>query len=250
MKPLSKKTRVGTSVFLDPIVHGRTYVRTCHQSSVLSATANSDVRLCRYNRFMGRWKPDSAGRLVQAALTLFGERGFDQTTAEEIARQAGLTERTFFRYFADKREVLFYGADDLKRSLIRLVAMAPESASPIEAVTSALETAGRQLEERREFAQRRQAIIAANPELRERELIKLATIASALAETLRQRGVSDATATLTSEAGMTIFRIAVDRWVTEGNKEDLPLVIRASLEELRAVIASKPGRSRRAATPV
>ena len=185
-KPLSKKTRKGTSVFLDPIVHGRTYVRTCHQSSVLSATANSDVRLCRYNRFMGRWKPDSAGRLVQAALTLFGERGFDQTTAEEIARQAGLTERTFFRYFADKREVLFYGADDLKRSLIRLVAMAPESASPIEAVTSALVTAGRQLEERREFAQRRQAIIAANPELRERELIKLATIASALAETLRR----------------------------------------------------------------
>jgi AcrR family transcriptional regulator len=198
---------------------------------------------------MGRWEPDSAGRLVQAALALFGERGFDQTTAEEIAKQAGLTERTFFRYFADKREVLFYGANELKQSLVRLVAEAPESASPIEAVTSALETVGGELQERREFAQRRQAIIAANPELRERELIKLANIASALAETLRQRGVSDTAATLTAEAGMAVFRIAVDRWAMETNEQDLPFVIRASLDELRAVTASKPKRSRQAAIP-
>ena len=97
---------------------------------------------------MGRWEPDSAGRLVQAALALFGERGFDETTAEEIARQAGLTERTFFRYFADKREVLFYGANELKDSLVRLVVEAPASATPIEAVTAALESAGTELQAR------------------------------------------------------------------------------------------------------
>ena len=193
---------------------------------------------------MGRWQPDSAGRLVQAALALFGERGFDETTAEEIARQAGLTERTFFRYFADKREVLFYGAHELGDSLVRLVVEAPASATPIEAVTAALASAGTELQARREFAQRRQAVIAANPELRERELIKLANIASAIAEALRERGTSATTAMLAAETGMTIFRVAVDRWVEGTDEQDLPSVIRASLDELRAVTASRPKRSR------
>ena len=199
---------------------------------------------------MGRWQPDSAGRLVQAALALFGERGFDETTAEEIARQAGLTERTFFRYFADKREVLFYGANELKDSLVRLVVEAPASATPIEAVTAALEGAGTELQARREFAQRRQAVIAANPELRERELIKLANIASAIAEALRERGTSATTAMLAAETGMTIFRVAVDRWVEGTDEQDLPSVIRASLDELRAVTASRPKRSRPLVVPV
>lgn len=187
---------------------------------------------------MARWEPDSASRLVQAALDLFGERGFDQTTAEEIAKRAGLTERTFFRYFADKREVLFYGANELKESLVRFVAEAPASATPIEAVTAALEAAGAEMEERREFGRRRQAVIAANPELRERELIKLATLASALAEALHRRDVSDPAATLAAEAGMTIFRVAVDRWVAATDDHDLPCLIRAALDELSAVTAS------------
>jgi AcrR family transcriptional regulator len=198
---------------------------------------------------MGRWEPDSAGRLVEAALVLFAERGFDQTTAEEIAKAAGLTERTFFRHFADKREVLFYGANDLKEHLVALVAEAQPSASPIDVVVAALEVAGKQLEERREFARRRHAVIAANPELRERELIKLQTIASALAETLHQRGMDDIAATLAAEAGMAIFRVAFDRWVEGSTHQDLTGVIEASLDELRAVTATKPKRRRRAATP-
>jgi AcrR family transcriptional regulator len=196
---------------------------------------------------MGRWEPDSAGRLVQAALDLFGERGFDQTTAEEIARRAGLTERTFFRYFADKREVLFYGSSDLKDNLVRLVSETPATTPPIEAVVSALEIAGAQLEERREFARKRHAVITANPELLERELVKLTTIASALAETLRHRGVSDTNAALTAEAGMTIFRVAFDRWARGTKQDDLPSVIRSSLEELRVVTARESKRSRQAA---
>jgi AcrR family transcriptional regulator len=219
----------------------------------MSATVKGDVSPCReyrYDGLVGRWEPNSAGRLVQAALALFGERGFDETTAEEIARQAGLTERTFFRHFADKREVLFYGANQLKEGLVRLVAEAPASAPPIEAVTAALESAGGQLQERREFARRRQAVIAANPELRERELIKLANIASALAEALRERGASGTDAVLAAETGMVIFRVAFERWVAGTDDENLPRVIRASLEELRSVTANKPKRTRRAATPV
>src|ERR1700704_322662 len=111
---------------------------------------------------MGRWKPNARGRLEHAALELYGERGFDQTTVAEIAKRAGLTERTFFRHFADKREVLFSGAGSLQELLVSAVASAPDSAAPIEAVAAGLEAAGGVLQERREFSLQRQSIIAAN----------------------------------------------------------------------------------------
>src|SRR3989440_2677122 len=117
---------------------------------------------------MARWEPDSRGRLEQAALDLYGERGFENTTVAEIAARAGLTERTFFRHFADKREVLFWGAGTLQELLVSAVASAPDSAAPIDAVAGALEAAGALLQERRESARQRQTVIAANAELRER----------------------------------------------------------------------------------
>ena len=147
------------------------------------------VAVIKYDRGMGRWEPNARGRLEQAALQLYVERGFEQTTVAEIARRAGLTERTFFRHFADKREVLFWGAGSLQELVVSTVASAPDSAAPIDAVVAALEAAGALLQERREFARQRQTIIAANPELQERELIKLASLASAMADALRQRGV-------------------------------------------------------------
>src|SRR5262252_4534806 len=119
---------------------------------------------------MGRWEPNARGRLEQAAMDLFIERGFEQVTVAEIASRAGLTERTFFRYFADKREVLFWGAGSLQEFVVSTVALAPDSVAPIAAVAAALEGAGALLQERREFARQRQTIIAANPELQEREL--------------------------------------------------------------------------------
>ncbi len=155
------------------------------------------------------------GRLEQAALALYGERGFENTTVAEIAERAGLTERTFFRHFADKREVLFWGAGALQELLVSAVAGAPDSAAPIDAVAAALEAAGALLQERREFARQRQAVIAANAELQERELIKLASLASALADALRRRGVDDPAASLTAEAGIAVFKIAFERWVDE-----------------------------------
>jgi AcrR family transcriptional regulator len=121
--------------------------------------------IIEYDRRMARWEPDSRGRLEQAALALYGERGFENTTVAEIAARAGLTERTFFRYFADKREVLFWGAGALQELLVSAVASAPDSASPIDAVAAALEAAGALLQERREFARQRQSVIAANTEL-------------------------------------------------------------------------------------
>jgi len=192
-----------------------------------------------YDRGMGRWEPDARGRLEQAALALYGERGFEQTTVAEIAARAGLTERTFFRHFADKREVLFAGAGTLQDLLVSTLASTPDSAAPIDAVAAALEAAGALLQERRDYARQRQAVIAANVDLQERELIKLASLASALAGTLRQRGVRDPAASLAAEAGIAVFRIAFELWVSEASQADLPQLIRESFDELKAVTAGK-----------
>jgi AcrR family transcriptional regulator len=188
---------------------------------------------------MGRWEPNARGRLEQAALTLYGERGFENTTVAEIAERAGLTERTFFRHFADKREVLFAGADALQEALVSAVAGAPDSLAPIDAVAKGLVAAATLLQERRgrEFAQQRQTIIAASAELRERELIKLASLASALAHTLRQRGLNDPAASLTAEIAIGVFRVAFERWIDDTNQQGFPQLIRASLDQLKAVIA-------------
>ncbi|MGA3362645.1 MAG: TetR family transcriptional regulator [Solirubrobacteraceae bacterium] len=184
-----------------------------------------------------RWEPDARGRLEQAALELYGERGFDQTTVAEIAKRAGLTERTFFRHFADKREVLFWGAASLQELMVDTLAAAPDRAAPIEAVAAALESAGTIFEQRRDGASRRQAIIAATPELQERELIKLASLAGALADALRRRGVKEPAATLTAEAGIAVFRVAFERWIDERNRRGFSQLVRQSLDELRAVTA-------------
>jgi AcrR family transcriptional regulator len=188
---------------------------------------------------MSRWEPDARGRLERAAMELYVERGFEQATVAEIAARAGLTERTFFRHFADKREVLFAGAGQLQDFLVSTLASSPDSVAPIDAVAAALEAAGALLQERRDYARQRQAIIAANAELQERELIKLAALATALAGTLRRRGVADPAASLAAEAGIAVFRIAFERWVAEACQRDLPLVIRESLDELKAVTAGK-----------
>src|SRR6202451_1924275 len=117
---------------------------------------------------MGRWEPNARGRLMQAAFALYGERGFEQTTVAQIAERAGLTERTFFRHFSDKREVLFGGSVLLQDLLVTAVTEAPASATPMEAVARALDALGTMFVGRRDFARQRQAIIAASAELRER----------------------------------------------------------------------------------
>jgi AcrR family transcriptional regulator len=186
---------------------------------------------------MGRWEPNARGRLEQAALELYVERGFEQTTVAEIAKRAGLTERTFFRHYADKREVLFWGAGALQELFVGTVAGAPESAAPIDAVALALDAVAPLLQEREAGARQRQAIIAANPVLQERELIKMASLGAALAVALRQRGVTDPAASLAAEAGVAVFRIAFERWMNEAGGRDFPQLIRESLDQLKAVTA-------------
>jgi AcrR family transcriptional regulator len=191
-----------------------------------------------YDPVMARWGPDSAARLREAAMELFATRGYEETTVAEIAKQAGLTERTFFRHFADKREVLFAGSAALQDLLVKAVSVAPPSAPPIEAVGAGLAAAGTVFSaERRPFSRRRQAIITPNAELRERELIKLAMLGEAIADALRRRGVPEPAASLTAEAGMGVFRVAFERWVDGTDDKDWATLVSASLDELRALVS-------------
>ena len=190
---------------------------------------------------MGRWQPDARGRLASAALALYSERGFENTTVAEIANRAGLTERTFFRHFADKREVLFAGTSVVQELLTSTVADAPAALAPIDAAAAGLDAVAAQFEERREFARQRQAVVAATAELRERELIKLASWSAALAETLRQRGVGDPAASLTAEIAIAVFRTAFQRWVDDPEERDLSQLVRESLDQLKAVTAGTTG---------
>jgi AcrR family transcriptional regulator len=172
-------------------------------------------------------------------MELYSERGFEQTTVAEIAERAGLTERTFFRHFADKREVLFSGAHALQEVVVSAVAGAPDSAAPIEAAAAGIAAAAAVLQDGRDFARRRQAVINANAELRERELIKLATLAVAISDALRARGIREPAASLAAEATIAVFRIAFERWVNETGRRTLQQLIRESLQELTAVTASR-----------
>jgi AcrR family transcriptional regulator len=189
---------------------------------------------------MGRWEPDSRGRLERAALELYSERGYEKTTVAEIAERAGLTERTFFRHYADKREVLFGGGGEFQDLIVTAIANAPASLAPIDTVAAGLDAAAAMLQERREFSRRRQAIIAANAELRERELIKLASLSAAIADTLRRRGLADPAASLTAEVAVAVFRVAFERWHHETDDREFPEIMRESLDELKAQMSAQP----------
>jgi AcrR family transcriptional regulator len=184
---------------------------------------------------MGRWEPNARGRLERAAMELYIERGFEQTTVAEIAKRAEVTERTFFRHFADKREVLFAGAASLQELFVNTLADAPAALAPIDAVALAVEAAGARLQEHGDFSRQRQSVITANPALQERELIKFASLAAALAEALRLRGVREPAASLTGEAGVAVFKIAFERWHNDVEQHDLTYHVRESFDELKAM---------------
>lgn len=191
----------------------------------------------KYDRVMVRWQPDSRGRLEQAAMELFTERGFEQTTAAQIAERAGLTERTFFRHFADKREMLFDGSPRLQQLFVDAVAGAPADASPFEAVTAGLDAVAVFFVDL-EHSRGRQAIIDSDASLQERELIKMSRLSGAIAEALRARGVTEPAASVLGQAAIGVFHVAFVNWVAAGNTRGYAELMHESLTELRAVTAS------------
>jgi AcrR family transcriptional regulator len=196
-------------------------------------TAVTDIA---YHRVMGRWEPNARERLFLAALELYAERGFEQTTVAEIARRAGLTERTFFRHFPDKREVLFTGSDGMVGQLAEVIARAPRESLPLGAVAEALGAVARPMQERREGVLARQKVVAAHAELRERELVKRSKLVAGTVEALEARGVGPRAARLSAEVALGVFHVAFERWVgAEGETRELPDMIAETFAELREV---------------
>jgi AcrR family transcriptional regulator len=187
---------------------------------------------------MARWEPNAAERLALAALELFAERGYENTTVIDIAQRAGLTKSTFFRHFQDKREVLF-GDGSMNGLLAGAIAAAPATATPLEAVARAMDAAGSSAftPARHEIVARRQAVIAANPELQEREALKGLGLTASMTDALKRRGVPDLTACVAAELGALAMKIAYDRWIDATNSEEFSEIARRTLKELQAASA-------------
>ena len=193
----------------------------------------------RYLRQVPRSGLDARRRLREAALELYRERGFDQTTTAEIAARAGVNERTFFRHFPDKREVLFDGEADLRAALTQEVADAPAGLQPLGILLHAFRKAGRILEDNRPFSEPRLAVIAKTPALRERDLAKGAALTEAVAEALRQRGVPGRLADLAAHTGWATFHHAAQAWIDDP-AQSLDVHLRQAFDDLHALSATAP----------
>jgi AcrR family transcriptional regulator len=184
---------------------------------------------------MGRWEPDARGRMIRAATELFAQRGFEQTTAGDIAEAAGVTERTFFRHFADKREVLFDGSEVMLHVVREAILAAAPDAPPLDAAIAGMVAATGMLEERRDHAVRRARIVETNPALRERELLKLAAMVGETSEALHTRGVTEPAASLAAHSAVSVFQVAFTRWVTEDGAPGFAACIADAAVALRAL---------------
>ena len=183
---------------------------------------------------VSRWAPDARERLETAALDLFAENGYEETTVAQIADRAGLNRATFFRHFADKREVLFGGEDKLVGLFGDGIRAAPPDATPTECLQAAFAAAALALTpEQRVKAAKRVLVVAANSEVQERGLLKRARIARSISAALRERGADELTARLGAEVGMLAFSIAVERWMGSDDEEPFPVHAAAALRDLR-----------------
>lgn len=186
---------------------------------------------------MSRWEPNARERLEQAALELFVAQGFAETTVPQIAQRAGLTTRTFFRHFSDKREVLFADEDDIPVLAARMIADAPASLSPLEVVASGLETVatavfGGDVE----HVERRRAVIDADDSLRERELRKLAALTDAISQGFALRGVDALTSTLVAHVTTTVFSVSIERWLEQHGSTPLAELLQDTLDALQGLM--------------
>ena len=185
---------------------------------------------------MPRWEHGSKDRLKKAALELFDEQGFENTSVINISERAGVTTRTFFRYFADKREVLFDGADELRAVLVEKILQAGDVEEPLQVVLSALSGFDWEKMGPRDYQRQRQTVIAANPELLERDLIKNHSVVLGFIDALRRRGVEAASAELSARVGAQVFNAAYLRWLGAGKKADMALISRDMMSVFTSIV--------------
>src|ERR1039458_4316150 len=205
-----------------------------------------------YSTAMARWEPGAEARLRKAALDLYLKRGYENVTATDIAEHAGLARRTLFRYFADKREVLFAGSEQLPDAATQAVHDAPTALAPLDTVLHALDLIGTQLAQYSRHARERRTVIASSPELQERERTKLAALTNAIAQALSQRQVPRARAELLAQVGVATFQAAWGQWVDQADDASFHDCFERAAADLKSAFAasirpSQPSRTRRAA---
>ena len=182
---------------------------------------------------MARWEGNARGRLEQAALALFGEQGYEHTTVAQIAQRANLTERTFYRWFSDKREVLFGASGDFEKQLVTAIEAVPADTAALPTLLAAFTTLPDAIHSR-EFLRELSAVIAASPALQERELTKQASVADAVAAALVGRGCDARTARLATDVGLAVLREVSQRWLAG---EDMTEAYETTVADLLAVTA-------------
>ncbi|WP_329053945.1 TetR/AcrR family transcriptional regulator [Amycolatopsis sp. NBC_01488] len=183
---------------------------------------------------MARWEGNARGRLERAALELFTEQGYDRTTVAQIAQRANLTERSFYRWFSDKREVLF-GDDELVSRFVAEISAVPSGTGALPTLLAAFATAP-EVFRPRPFLRERAAVVAANPPLQERELIKATNLSAALTSALAERGCDRQTARLATDVGLAVLRVASERWVAD-EEADFRQLLADGAADLLAIAA-------------
>ncbi|WNV85911.1 helix-turn-helix domain-containing protein [Umezawaea sp. Da 62-37] len=189
---------------------------------------------------MGRWEPDARDRLKRAAVDLFVEQGFAETTVPQITARAGLTTRTFFRHFADKREVLFVGEEEFPAMVAGLMADAPAELGPMAVILHGLQTVSESVfEGQQDYLRTRRSVIRMDEGLRERELWKMSALSESIRKGFLERGVDELTATLAAQAGVAAFTVGIARWLDQ-DTATLAEIVRDTLRALRAVVSELP----------
>ncbi|PZE56898.1 TetR family transcriptional regulator [Curtobacterium sp. MCLR17_044] len=190
-----------------------------------------------------RWSPDARGRLERAAFELFAEQGYQATTVPQITERAGLTTRTFFRYFADKREVIFAGDEipDLARAAIQ---GAPAGIDPLDIVVHGLRTvADERFEGRHGEVGSVRRLVLSESSLRERDARKRADLTDAVREAFVDRGLDPSEAAVIAETTVMLFHLALEAWLTGPSERRMADVVDEQLSALRGVLDRRPAAS-------
>ncbi|WP_006247133.1 TetR family transcriptional regulator [Mycolicibacterium tusciae] len=216
------------------MVDNASHVTPCHHSE--------------YLRCMPRWEHGSKERLQQAAIELFEEQGFEDTSAVQIAKRARVTTRTFFRYFSDKQEVLFADEEMLHAALVQEIRQTADISEPLQTVTRILAAYDWEGLASRESLRRREAMIASTPYLRERELNKQHQMADEFSNALHARGVDPEIAALAADVGIQVFRSAYRQWLAVDKKTDLATMTDTVMTLLTSIVPAKATATRKKAS--
>jgi AcrR family transcriptional regulator len=187
---------------------------------------------------MARWDPGTEQRLIQAALDLYSQHGYDNVTITQIAERAGITRRSYFRYFPDKREVLFARSEQLPLAMADAVTTLDESLDPLTTALRAISEVGTALTARIVGVIERRAVISASVELQERNRTKLAAVADAVGDALRRRGADPDQSVLIGQLATIVFETAYNRWADEGGRVPFVSCVDAAAETLRAAVSA------------